>query len=44
MPIAVRVVSEKDFAAWLDQAKKKYSAVPGLAPNNVASSGETARQ
>jgi len=44
MPIAVRVVSEKDFAAWLDQAKKKYSAVPGLSPNNVASAGKPARQ
>jgi len=44
MPIAVRVVSEKDFAAWLDQAKKKYSAVPGLAPGNVASAAEAAQQ
>ena len=26
MPIAVRVVSEKDYAAWLDQAKKKYAS------------------
>jgi cytochrome c oxidase subunit 2 len=26
MPIAVRVVSERDYAAWLDQAKKKYAA------------------
>lgn len=25
MPIAVRVVSERDFAAWLDQAKQKYA-------------------
>ena len=25
MPIAVRVVSDKDYAAWLDQAKKKYA-------------------
>ena len=25
MPIAVRVVSERDYAAWLDQAKKKYA-------------------
>ena len=44
MPIAVRVLSEKDFAAWLDQAKKKYSAVPGLAPGNVAEAGGIARQ
>ncbi len=25
MPIVVHVVSEKDYAAWLDQAKKKYA-------------------
>ena len=25
MPIAVRVVSEREYAAWLDQAKKKYA-------------------
>jgi len=25
MPIAVPVVSEKDYTAWLDQAKKKYA-------------------
>ncbi len=25
MPITVRVVSDKDYAAWLDQAKKKYA-------------------
>jgi cytochrome c oxidase subunit 2 len=39
MPIAVRVLSEKDFASWIEQAKKKYSAVPGLAPGNVAAVG-----
>jgi cytochrome c oxidase subunit 2 len=44
MPIAVHVVSEQEFAKWLDQAKKKYSAVPGLAPNNIASAAEPARQ
>jgi cytochrome c oxidase subunit 2 len=26
MPIAVRVVSDRDYAAWLDQAKKKFAA------------------
>ena len=26
MPIEVRVVSERDYAAWLEQAKKKYAA------------------
>jgi cytochrome c oxidase subunit II len=25
MPIAVRVVSDRDYATWLDQAKKKYA-------------------
>jgi cytochrome c oxidase subunit 2 len=25
MPIAVRVVNDKDYAAWIDQAKKKYA-------------------
>jgi cytochrome c oxidase subunit II len=28
MPIAVRVVSEQAFAAWVDDAKKKYGAAP----------------
>jgi cytochrome c oxidase subunit 2 len=26
MPIAVRVVNDRDYAAWLDQAKKKYAS------------------
>ena len=26
MPIAVHVVSDKDYAAWLEQAKKKYAS------------------
>jgi cytochrome c oxidase subunit 2 len=26
MPIAVRVVSDQEFAAWVDQAKKKFAA------------------
>ena len=26
MPIAVQVVSEQDYAAWLEEAKKKYAA------------------
>ncbi len=28
MPIAVRVVSEKDYADWLAQAQKKFASVP----------------
>ncbi|MBA4788339.1 MAG: cytochrome c oxidase subunit II [Pseudomonadota bacterium] len=34
MPIAVRVVSEDQFNAWVAQAKQKYSAAP--APTSVA--------
>jgi cytochrome c oxidase subunit 2 len=30
MPIAVRVVNERDYAAWLEQAKRKYAG--GAAP------------
>src|SRR6202453_560784 len=40
MPIAVRVVSEKDFATWVAAAKKKFAAAP--APNAVASANVTA--
>jgi cytochrome c oxidase subunit II len=28
MPIAIRVVSEQDYAAWLAEAKKKFAALP----------------
>jgi heme/copper-type cytochrome/quinol oxidase subunit 2 len=34
MPIAVHVVSEQAYNAWLDQAKKKYAQ--GLPPTPVA--------
>ncbi len=37
MPISVRVVNEKDYATWLDQAKKKYAAIDGTrTPNQLA--------
>ncbi len=40
MPIAVHVVSEKDYTAWLDQAKKKY-ADDNVAPANaIAAAGD----
>jgi cytochrome c oxidase subunit 2 len=41
MPIAVRVVSEKDYSAWLDTAKKKYAIDDGTRPdpNAVATAG-----
>ena len=29
MPIAVRVVSDQEFAAWVEQAKKKYAVHSG---------------
>jgi cytochrome c oxidase subunit II len=38
MPIAVRVVSEKDFAAWIEDAKKKF-AREERAPTAVAAAG-----
>ena len=38
MPIAVRVVSDQEFAAWLEEAKKKYAATP--AQTRVASAAE----
>jgi len=36
MPIAIRVVSEKDYTAWLDQAKKKYADDNKAPANSVA--------
>jgi cytochrome c oxidase subunit 2 len=36
MPIAVRVVSEKDYAAWLEEAKKKYAVNDGDRITTVA--------
>jgi cytochrome c oxidase subunit II len=36
MPIAVRVVSEADFAAWVEQAKKKFARDDSVAPTAVA--------
>jgi cytochrome c oxidase subunit 2 len=44
MPIAVRVVSEADYATWLDQAKKKYASDNGDRPTAVAAAGETAQR
>ncbi len=36
MPIAVRVVSEREYAAWLEQAKKKYAINDAPAVTAVA--------
>ncbi|HEY3795197.1 MAG TPA: cytochrome c oxidase subunit II [Bradyrhizobium sp.] len=40
MPIAVRVVSDQDFAAWVESAKKKFATLPG---NAYASAGSAAQ-
>ena len=42
MPIAVHVVSEKDYTAWLDQAKKKY-ADDNAAPANAVAAADAAK-
>lgn len=39
MPITVHVVSDKDYTAWLDQAKKKY-ATDDSRPAMVAEAGD----
>jgi len=40
MPIAVRVVNDQEFAAWVEGAKKKFAANPA---NSVASAGTAAQ-
>jgi cytochrome c oxidase subunit 2 len=40
MPIAVRVVSDQEFAAWVETAKKKFASAPA---NTYASIGATAQ-
>lgn len=40
MPIAVRVVSEQDFSAWVETAKKKFASNPA---NAVASAADVMR-
>jgi cytochrome c oxidase subunit 2 len=39
MPIAVRVVNDQEFAAWVESAKKKYASAPA---NLFASAGAAA--
>jgi cytochrome c oxidase subunit 2 len=41
MPIEVHVVSDRDYAAWLEQAKKKYAREDGDRPTDVAAAGGT---
>ena len=36
MPIAVRVVSDQEYATWLDGAKKKYAESNQPNPNMIA--------
>jgi cytochrome c oxidase subunit 2 len=43
MPIAVRVVSERDYTAWLDAAKKKYAQGSEPNPNMIAAADTAAR-
>ena len=40
MPIAVRVVNDQDFAAWVETAKKKFAGNPA---NSLASAGAAAQ-
>ncbi len=40
MPIAVRVVSDQEFASWVETAKKKFAANPA---NSYASAGAAAQ-
>ena len=40
MPITIRVVGEKEFATWLDEAKKKFASAPS---NALASAGAAAQ-
>jgi cytochrome c oxidase subunit 2 len=40
MPIAVRVVSDKDYATWLEQAKKKFAGTGGDEKITVAGTAE----
>jgi cytochrome c oxidase subunit 2 len=39
MPIAIRVVNQRDYAAWIEQAKKKYATDDGVRPTAVAAAG-----
>jgi cytochrome c oxidase subunit 2 len=43
MPIAVRVVSEQTFNAWVEDAKKKYARDDVVPPTNVAAAQSTGR-
>ena len=40
MSVAIRVVSDRDYTAWLDQAKKKYATDDSIRPTAVAAASE----
>jgi cytochrome c oxidase subunit II len=42
MPIAIRVVSERDYADWLAEGRKKFAAVPDSIPDSRPASGQLA--
>jgi cytochrome c oxidase subunit 2 len=41
MPIAIHVVSDRDYTAWLEQAKKKYANDDSVRSTAVAAAGDT---
>jgi cytochrome c oxidase subunit 2 len=43
MPIAVHVVSEKEYTAWLDQAKKKFADDDSTVPKNAIAAADKAK-
>ena len=43
MPIAVRVVSEQAFAAWVEEAKQKFARDDSVPTNVVAAAQAAAR-
>ena len=43
MPIAVHVVSEKDYTAWLEQAKKKFADDDSAVPKNAVAAADKAK-
>jgi cytochrome c oxidase subunit 2 len=40
MPIAIRVVKDSEYAAWIDQAKKKFATEESVPANAVASAAD----
>jgi cytochrome c oxidase subunit II len=43
MPIAVRVVNDTEFAAWIEEAKKKFARAPETRPTAVAAADPNTR-